>query len=57
MLNVCVGPEHVTPPKVYDGTTEISEFIGTIVLLTVVKIGTFPFPEADNPIDVVGLVH
>lgn len=57
MLNVCVGPEHVTPPKVYDGTTEISEFIGTVVLLTVVKIGTFPFPEADNPIEVVGLVH
>jgi hypothetical protein len=50
IVKVCVKPEQVKLPLVNDGVTEIVAVMGDNPLLTAVKFGIFPVPDADKPI-------
>ncbi|MNY24934.1 hypothetical protein D3C86_1586810 [compost metagenome] len=57
IVNVFVGPVQLVPPLLKFGVTIIVATTGVVPLLTAVKEGIFPFPDAGNPIEAVLLVH
>ena len=57
IVKVCVAPEQVKLPFVNVGVTEIVAVTGDNPVLTAVKIGIFPFPDAAKPILVLSFVQ
>src|ERR1035437_2679912 len=51
IVNVFVGPSHVTPPLVKCGVTMIVAITGNVPALIAVNVGISPLPVAANPID------
>ena len=51
------GPVQLTPPFSNVGVTVIVAITGLVPVLIAVKAGTFPLPEAANPIEVKSFVQ
>src|ERR1044071_7715541 len=57
IVNVFVGPAHVTAPNVYFGVMVIVAATGLVVALVATNDAMFPVPLAASPIDAVSLVQ
>ena len=56
-MKVCEFPSLLIPPFSKVGVTVKVATIGEVPLLIAVKLGKFPDPEIDKPIDSVSFVH